>query len=399
MLSLYTGAAIVTLIVIGAAGGVRRVSPVTKRILELVDGAAIAAVIPLLLWIASVYDVLRNIRFCRGRSDGRAGGDWAPRPGDAWLNVLSLFGALAVDRKELDALVGHGLVVLLALLAALFLAIGIVVRQRATMDVPAEHGVSSVMLLTLVRRPLWWGGTAAAVLGFVFQALALSYGSLLLVQPILVSALLFALPMSARLAHRRVTRGEWLWALVLTASLAVFVLLAKTRPGDYEASVPLTALVAVITTAAVMACVIVAVRNPGWRRAVLLAVAVGVLFGVVAMLTKLLMHLLTHDGIRAVLITPVPYLLAVLGVVAVLLQQSAFHAGSLQTSVPTMLVLEPVIAVVLGSVVLGEHMTVNGVKAVAITVALVAMASATIALGREEGALEEEIEAATRRTS
>ena len=144
--------------------------------------------------------------------------------------MLSLFGVLAVVLKELDALVGHGLVVLLALLAALFLAIGIVVRQRATMDVPPEHGVSSVMLLTLVRRPLWWAGTAAAVAGFVFQALALANGSLLLVQPILVSALLFALPMSARLAHRRVTRGEWLWALLLTVALAVFVVLAKTRP-------------------------------------------------------------------------------------------------------------------------------------------------------------------------
>jgi drug/metabolite transporter (DMT)-like permease len=144
----------------------------------------------------------------------------------------------------------------------------------------------------------------------------------------------------------------------------------------------------------VSVCVIVAIRNPGWRRAVLLAVAVGVLFGVVAMLTKLVMHLLTHDGVRAVLTTPAPYLLVVIGVVAVLLQQSAFHAGSLQTSVPTMLVLEPVIAVVLGAVVLGEHMIVNGIKAVAITIALTAMAAATVALGREEGALEAELEAA-----
>ena len=291
-------------------------------------------------------------------------------------------------------MVGHGLVVLLALLAALFLAIGIVVRQRATMNVPPEHGVSSVMVLTLLRSPLWWAGTASAIAGFVFQALALAYGSLLLVQPILVSALLFALPMSARLAHRRVTRGEWLWALVLTASLAVFVLLAKTRPGDYEASVPTTALTALICTAAVMACVVIAVRTAGWKRAVLLAVAVGVLFGVVAMLTKLVMHLLTHDGLRTVLTTPVLYLLVTLGIIAVLLQQSAFHAGSLQTSVPTMLVLEPLVAVVLGAVVLGEHMDVNGIKAVAITVALLAMLAATVALGREEGALEEELEAA-----
>src|SRR5436190_13504960 len=93
--------------------------------------------------------------------------------GGASTHMLFLFGLVAVARKELDALVGHGLTVLLAVLAAVFLAIGIVVRQRATMDVPQEHGVSSVMFLTLLRRPLWWAGTAAAVAGYVFQAMAL----------------------------------------------------------------------------------------------------------------------------------------------------------------------------------------------------------------------------------
>jgi type VII secretion integral membrane protein EccD len=63
VLSLYAAAAVVALIMVGATDGVRRVSPVTKRILELIDGAAIAAVIPLLLWIAGLYDVLRNLRF------------------------------------------------------------------------------------------------------------------------------------------------------------------------------------------------------------------------------------------------------------------------------------------------------------------------------------------------
>ncbi|KUI16531.1 hypothetical protein AU192_23390 [Mycobacterium lehmannii] len=290
-------------------------------------------------------------------------------------------------------MVDQGLVVLLALLAAVFLAIGIVVRQRATLDVPEEHGISTVMVTTLLRRPLWWAGTAAALAGYGFQALALIKGSLLLVQPILTSALLFALPLSARLANRRVTRREWMWAMVLTAALAVFVVLAKTRPGDYEASVPLSVLVAVVCAGAVTACVILAVRTAGWKRAVLLAVAVGLLFGVVALLTKLVMFLLANGGLGKVVTTPALYLLLVLGVLAVFLQQSAFHAGSLQTSVPTMLVLEPVVAVVLGAVVLGEHMTVGGVKAIAISAAVVAMAAATIALGRDEGALEEELEA------
>jgi hypothetical protein len=63
VLGIYCAGIVVALILVGATDGVRRVSPVTKRILELIDGAAIAAVIPLLLWIAGVYDALRNIRF------------------------------------------------------------------------------------------------------------------------------------------------------------------------------------------------------------------------------------------------------------------------------------------------------------------------------------------------
>ncbi|PRC52228.1 hypothetical protein C6A85_59980, partial [Mycobacterium sp. ITM-2017-0098] len=79
--------------------------------------------------------------------------------------------------------------------------------------------------------------------------------------------------------------------------------------------------------------------------------------------------------------------------VAMLLQQSSFHAGSLQASVPTMLVLEPVIAVILGAVVLGEHLDVGTWDAVAIGVSTLAMVAGTIALGRDEGAYEEQLSA------
>ena len=296
-------------------------------------------------------------------------------------------------------MVGQGLVVLFALCAAVFAAIGIVVRQRATMDVPPEYGVSTVMLSTLLRRRLWWAGTAAAVAGYVFQALALAKGSLLLVQPLLVSALLFALPMSAHLAHRRVTRAEWAWASLLTAALTVFVLLARTRSGNYHVSVTASTLVTVICVVVVAGCVALAVRTAGWRRAVLLAAAVGVLFGLVAVLTKIVMYRLDEGSVRALLATPAPYLLVVIGVIATLLQQSAFHAGALKTSVPTMLVLEPLVAVLLGAILFGEQLAVSGPAAVALTLAVIAMAAATVALGRDEGAYEEELEAEMARRS
>ncbi|MXI81977.1 type VII secretion integral membrane protein EccD, partial [Mycobacterium tuberculosis] len=54
---------LVALVVVGSMAHVRRVSPVVKRTLELIDGAMIAAIIPMLLWITGVYDTVRNIRF------------------------------------------------------------------------------------------------------------------------------------------------------------------------------------------------------------------------------------------------------------------------------------------------------------------------------------------------
>jgi drug/metabolite transporter (DMT)-like permease len=292
-------------------------------------------------------------------------------------------------------LLQHAFVVAAALAGAVFTAIGIVVRQRATMDVPQDQGVSRLMLNTLLHRRVWWAGTAAAVTGYVFQAVALAFGSLLLVAPLMVSALLFALPLSARISRRRVTRAEWGWATMLTVTLAVFVSLARTRPGDYEGAEVPAAVVAVICLLVVASSLVVAVRLSGWRRAILLALGVGVLFGVVAVLTKIEMQLLTEDGAARLLTSPVTYALIAVAVAATLLQQSAFHAGSLKASVPAMLVLEPLVAVLLGQVILGEHLAVSTPSAIALTVATAAMAVATIALGRDEGAFEDELEAST----
>lgn len=293
----------------------------------------------------------------------------------------------------------QGLVILFALLAAVCLAIGIVVRQRATMGLPDDEGVSTTMITTLLRTPLWWIGTAVAGVGYVCQAVALAHGSLLVVQPLLVSSLLFALPLSARLAGRRVTLSEWAWAAALTIGLAIFVLMARPRPGLYRGQeLAWTVAIAVIAPVVVF-CVVFGARSTARRRAVLIAIAVGVLFGVVAVLTKLVMFELAEDGAVAVLKLPSLYLLAAVGVTAMFLQQSAFHAGALQMSVPTMLVLEPVVAVLLGAFVLNEHLSVSGYETVALPIAIAAMAAATIALGRDEGAYEEQLEAEVARRS
>lgn len=278
----------------------------------------------------------------------------------------------------------HAVAILTALLSAFWAAVGIVVRQRATQRVPGDEAISAAMATTLVRQPLWWAGTFAAVAGYTFQAVALAHGSLLLVQPLLVSSLLFALPLSAALCRQRISRVQWGWAMLLTTALAVFLLVGQPREGHSRPPIPAWTLALAITVPSVIACVIAAHRAAGRVRASLLGVAVAILLGMIAVVTKACTHRYSVGGWHALMTVPAPYVLVALAVTVTVVQNSAFHAGTLQASVPIMLVGEPVVAVLLGVVVLGEHLAVGGLTALMLAVAVAAMAAATVALGRSQ---------------
>jgi hypothetical protein len=284
----------------------------------------------------------------------------------------------------------HLLAIGSALVAALCAAVGIVLRQRAGQTVDAGDAGDAATAAGSVGRllgdPMWWAGTAAAIAGYAFQALALAHGSLLLVQPLLVSALLFALPLSAALNHQRITGTEWMWAGLLTAGLAVFVLVGQPHEGHYRPPVPAWTLAVGITASVVIVCVVLARRCTGARRAMLLAVAVAVLLGMIAVLTKVCTHRFAVGGWQHLLSAPAIYLLVVLAVVVTVLQQRAFHAGALQASVPIMLVGEPLVAVGLVVLVLGEYLSVSGPAALVLPAAVAAMVAAAVALGRDSAA-------------
>jgi drug/metabolite transporter (DMT)-like permease len=277
----------------------------------------------------------------------------------------------------------HAIAIGSALLAAFFAAVGMVVRQRAIQEEAAHRNDSSTIVTSWVRQPVWWAGTLVAVGGYACQAFALAHGSLLLVQPLLVSALLFVLPLAAKFSKHHVTAADWCWALLLTAALAVFVLVGQPREGHYRPPVPAWSVALAGTVPVVILCVVAAHRTSGRLRAMLLASAVAVLVGLIAVLTKISTHRLAMHGWHGLLTVPAPYLLIVLALTVTVLQQSAFHAGALQASVPVMLVGEPVVAVLLGVVILGEHLAVRGGGVLILAVAVAAMTAATIALGRE----------------
>jgi len=274
---------------------------------------------------------------------------------------------------------------LLALGAAFFIAIGDVIHQRTAHEVTDEPVSHVQLFLRLLRDGQWWLGSVVAAVGFALQAAALGFGSVLLVQALLVTSLLFALPISARLSHRRVSRWQWTWAALLAAAVAVIVTVGNPTAGHSRASLETwTAVVAVLGPALVL-CVVGARIWSGPVSAVLLAVVSGALWGLFAVLTKGVVDRI-DDGVWALLRTPELYVWVLVAIAGTSWQQSSFRAGALTATLPTMTVTEPVVGSVLGVVVLGETLRPGDAGWLTLIVAVAVMVVATVALARGEAA-------------
>lgn len=271
---------------------------------------------------------------------------------------------------------------LLALAAAVFIAIGDVVHQRSAHQVTDAEIGHTGLFLRLLRDRVWWVGSAVAAVGFALQAAALGLGSVLLVQAVLVTSLLFALPLSARAAGRRVTGPEWTWAVLLAASVVVIVTVGNPTAGQTRASPHGWAVVAAVLVPLLALGLLGARRFGGPVRAVLLALVSGALWGVFAVLTKTVVGLL-GAGLPALLRAPELYAWAIVAVAGTAWQQSSFRAGVITASLPAMTIAEPLVASVLGIALLGEtlHPGESGWLVLAVAVATVVVATAALARG------------------
>jgi drug/metabolite transporter (DMT)-like permease len=274
---------------------------------------------------------------------------------------------------------------LLALSAALFIAVGNVIHQRAARQVTDKPVGHVGLFARLLRYPRWWAGSLAGAVGFGLQAAALGLGSVLLVQALLVTALLFALPINARVTRRRMTSREWTWAVLLAVAVAIVVTIGHPSAGHARASMTTWAVAIVAIGPALVFCLVAARKCVGPRVAVLLAMASALSWALFAVLTKGVIGVL-GDGVGALLRAPELYgwLLAALG--ATVWQQSSFRAGALTASLPTLTVCQPVLGSVLGITMLGEVLRPGRAGWSTLAVAVLVMIAATVALARDEAA-------------
>lgn len=248
------------------------------------------------------------------------------------------------------------MLVLLALGAAVLLATGFVLQQHEAAEVPTGR-FRPGLLLTLARRPIWLGGIAAMVCGQVLGATALGAGSLVVVEPLLATNVLFALPLAAFASRRWLSRGDWAGAVLLIGGLALF--LAGGAPNAAPDTAPIRTGTWLWAWAALVVVVVIVLALSRGRsprvRAALLATAAGTGFGMQDFLTQRTVLGLDR-GVGALLASWPPWAVLVVAVVGLTLAQRAFGLADLSASLPAITLAEPVCGIALSVGVAGQRL-------------------------------------------
>jgi drug/metabolite transporter (DMT)-like permease len=217
-------------------------------------------------------------------------------------------------------------------------------RRRRPVVLPALLG----LVRRLVRKPLWLLGWLTNLIGFLVQATALHFGTVALVQPLLVTQLLFALPMASAWCRRWPTRRDWMSGLAICGGLAVFLAVRGVAPMEGAPDRDRVVLAGLSTVVAVAVLMLVSAGRRPLVHSTLIAIAAGLCFAMSAVLMKLTAADLVVRGVGATARDWVGYALAVSTLTGLLLEQGAFAAGSLSAALAAMTITNPLASYVVG---------------------------------------------------
>ena len=244
----------------------------------------------------------------------------------------------------------------LALVAAFLFALAAALQQKGALNLPELSLRDAASLARLAAQRMWLLGTIALLTGYVFQAAALDRGRLAIIQPLLVTTVVFALPLGYLLTRQKVGRFEVIGAAVIVVGLALFAIYGdpaggkENAPGD-EWAIAIGVLV-------VASAVLLAFGGRGGLtvRAAVYGTVAGILFGLSAALTKPTLDYL-HESVDELLAHWEPYALAIAGVLGFVLQQISLGTGKLAPSVATVSVANPIVGILIGILLFDERLS------------------------------------------
>ena len=247
------------------------------------------------------------------------------------------------------------LAALLAILAAIFFALAATLWQRASLALGVEAGGPQA-LLRLLGSGVWLLGLVAQGAGVVLQAAALDRGRVAIIQPRLVTTIIWALPLGYFLTNQVIAIRHIVGAAVVVAGLAMFASFGDPAAGIDDAATS-TWVSAFLVLGAVCAGLLLFARRGGLGvKAAVLGATAGVLYGVSATLMKPVVESLHDVGVGGVLESWEFWVMAGAGLIGFYIQQLSLATGRLVASVATVSAVNPVVSVLLGALVLQERL-------------------------------------------
>jgi uncharacterized membrane protein len=285
-----------------------------------------------------------------------------------------------------------GSAAVLALLAAVCFALAATLWQKAALSLTGISFRQPRTLLVLLTRWLWLLGLAAQIVGVVLQAAALDRGRVSIIQPLLVTTVVWALPLGYFLTHQAIGSREIAGAAIIVVGLALFASFGDPAAGVDNAPGADWAASIVVIGAACAALLIFANRGSASTKAALLATVAGLLYGLSATLMKPVVEDLHTEGLGGVMAGWQFWVWAAAGIVGFLFQQLSLATGRLVPSVAAVSVANPVVSVMLGALVLQERLAKNPPwhAVVAIGALCLALFGAVLITSAREGARQVE---------
>jgi hypothetical protein len=239
--------------------------------------------------------------------------------------------------------------------AALFAVAAALQHRSAGLVIAGGPARAARFVPRTLRQPLWIAGALASLAGFGLHALALRDGPLTLVQPLLVTAVIFALPLRQVLERRRPRYAELGWAAALALGLAVFIAVSTPATAASQPADPWPAVICLAAFAlSIPGCCVAGRRATGSLAAAALGTAAGLAFAATAGLLKETVDVASRDA-GALLTTWPGYALVVVGGIGLLLNQLAYQAGPLRASLPAITTVNPIVSLVIGVTVFDER--------------------------------------------
>lgn len=226
------------------------------------------------------------------------------------------------------------------------------------------------LLRHVVRQWRWVTGMIASLLGLVLHAAALRTGSLAVVQPVVVSGLVFSFVFRSLLDRQLPPIRTVLWSGVTSVALGVFLWAARATTGTSSPNRASAAAVLLVSGVLAAACWWLSCRTSASLSGVLLGAGAGVIFGLTAGTLK---ATAAEHGVRGLLTGWPLYVLVVLGVVGFLANQKAY-CRPLASAVPALNVMNPLVALAYGAIAFQEkpanHLSLLIVEASSLVVVL-----------------------------